>query len=168
MFLETEKAEMKPKNNGAADNPVLRAIQEALIEQARKEFSPRVVELWSHPRNRGRIERPDGFATNRGICGDTITIYLSVKNERITEAKYETDGCGVTSACGEAITGMAAGKTLEEAFALSPADLLRELGNLPRSHLHCCLLAANTLFGALANYLALARDTPEKPPGASR
>ncbi len=158
------KPEKRTEPDPASDDPVLRAIQEALNEQARKEFSPRVVELWSHPRRRGTIDRPDGFARNRGICGDTMAVYLSLKNDRIVAARYETDGCGVTTACGEAITELAEGKTLEEAFGISPRALLKDLGRLPRSHWHCCLLATTTLHNALANYLALHGDAaPERP-----
>jgi len=164
MTIPPETRDQHPPPAGAAGDPVLRAIQEALLEQARKEFSPRVVELWSRPQRRGTIERPDGFATNRGICGDAITIYISLKDDRISEARYETDGCGVTSACGEAIAEMAEGKTLEAAFGISPRDLLQDLGRLPRSHWHCALLAVTTLLDALANYLALhGGAAPERP-----
>lgn len=160
--------EKRTEPDPASDDPVLRAIQEALNEQARKEFSPRVVELWSHPRRRGTIERPEGYARNRGICGDTMAVYLSLKNDRIVAARYETDGCGVTTACGEAIAGLSEGRTLEEAFGISPEALIRDLERLPRSHWHCALLAVTTLQDALANYLALggaASPPAPRPPG---
>lgn len=130
-------------------------IQEAILAEARKIYSPEVVELFLHPRNMGVVEDPNGFGVLRGICGDTMKIYLKISRGKVGEAKFVTDGCGATIACGSAITGMAKGKKVEEVLRISPGDLLDELGSLPRSHLHCSILAVNTLQSAIANYLLL-------------
>ncbi len=135
-------------------------IQEAILAEARKTYSPKVVELFLRPKNMGVVEEPNGFGVLKGICGDTMKIYLKIAREKIEEAKFVTDGCGATIACGSAVTGMAKGKKLEEVLRISPGDLLDELGGLPRSHLHCSILAVNTLQSALANYLLL-KSPPE-------
>ncbi|MFH1037237.1 MAG: iron-sulfur cluster assembly scaffold protein [PVC group bacterium] len=140
---------------------VAQEIQEAILKEARKIYSPKVIELSQYPGNLGVIEKANGFGIIKGICGDTMKIYLRIVRGRVKEAKFETDGCGPTLACGSAITGMARGKTLKQVLKLSPSDVLKELGGLPESHLHCSILAVNALHSAVANYLFLNQDQPK-------
>ena len=144
------------------DDIIAEEIQEAILAEARKTYSPKVVELFLRPMNLGVVKDPNGFGVLRGIGGDTMKIYLKISREKVEEAKFITDGCGATVACGSAVTEMAKGKKLEEVLGISPRALLDELGGLPRTHLHCSILAVNTLQSALANYLLL--NEGEAPP----
>jgi nitrogen fixation protein NifU and related proteins len=130
-------------------------LQKAILEQYRKVYSPRVVELFQNPVNLGVIPEPNGFGIIRGICGDTMKIYLKIEDDRIEAAGFETDGCEATVAVGSAVTELARGKTLMEVLAISPALLIEDLGGLPEDHLHCSILAVGTLHNAVANYLLL-------------
>jgi len=137
-------------------------IEAALLEDARKTYSPRVLELSRHPTNLGALEKANGFGVFRGICGDTMKIYLRIEGGKVREAKFETDGCGPTLACGSAITEMVRGKTTKQLLKFSPAGLLKDLGGLPESHLHCAILAVNALQCAVANYLFLNQAQPQR------
>jgi len=130
-------------------------LQKAILEQYRKVYSPRVIELFQNPLNQGVIPEPNGFGIIRGICGDTMKIYLKIENDRIEAAGFETDGCEATVAVGSAVTELARGKTIMEVLAISPALLIEDLGGLPQDHLHCSILAVGTLHNAVANYLLL-------------
>ena len=103
----------------------------------------------------GVIPEPNGFGIIRGICGDTMKIYLRIDNDRVEDVGFETDGCEATIAVGSAVTDLARGKTLLEVLAISPALLIDNLGGLPEDHLHCSILAVGTLHNAVANYLLL-------------
>ena len=59
---------------------VAREIQEAILEEARKTYSPKVIELAQYPKNFGALKKTDGFGIFRGICGDTMKIYLRILN----------------------------------------------------------------------------------------
>ena len=81
-----------------------------------------------------------------------MKITLEIKNTRITNARFWTDGCGATIACGSMLTKMIKGKTLQEANDISSLRFLEVLGGLPIEHHHCSVLAINTLQKAIKNY----------------
>lgn len=117
-------------------------------------FSPTAVEHANYPRNIGPMENPDGHARITGPCGDTMEIWLKVKEGRIEKATFLTDGCGPSHACGSMATCLTKGKTVAESAAVSQADILEALKGLPEEVQHCALLAANTLKAACNDYLA--------------
>ncbi|MFC1683484.1 iron-sulfur cluster assembly scaffold protein [Candidatus Zixiibacteriota bacterium] len=120
-------------------------LQELILEEDRKIFSPQVIDNYLKPKNLKQISDSDGKATLTGPCGDTMYIALKLNGDKIVEIGFLTDGCGPTVACGSMVTQMAVGRTLVEAVALGKEDLLRALGGLPESHLHCAKLAVDTL-----------------------
>ncbi|OGD11354.1 MAG: hypothetical protein A2Y86_05095 [Candidatus Aminicenantes bacterium RBG_13_62_12] len=130
-----------------------RELQEQILEDLRRTYSPAAIEHWQNPRNFRRLEDPDGHARVKGACGDTMEMFLKVRDDRIAECAFQTDGCGTTIICGSAATELAAGKSFLEALgAVSASEILRVLGGLPESGVHCAQLAAETLRRALADY----------------
>ena len=131
-----------------------RELREQIMEDIRRTYSPAVIDHWQNPRNYRRMEEADGYAKNTGTCGDTMEMFLRVKDDKIIECTFQTDGCGTTIVCGSVATEMAAGKPFIEALgAVSAAEILRVLGGLPEDSVHCAKLAAETLRQALADYL---------------
>jgi nitrogen fixation NifU-like protein len=125
-------------------------IEGLILEDARKTYSPKVIEHFLNPRNAGALEDSDSFNAMSGICGDTIGIYVGVDGETITRISFVTNGCGPTIACSSAITCMAKGLKIQEAMKITGKDLMEYLGGLPVEHTHCADLAVNTLRSALA------------------
>jgi nitrogen fixation NifU-like protein len=101
------------------------------------------------PRNRWRLADADACVGYTGPCGDTMQIWLKLRNGRITKATFDTDGCGATLAAGSAVTILAEGLTVEQAYRLDQRAVLKFLGGLPPVFEHCALLAATTLHRAL-------------------
>jgi len=126
-------------------------LEQRVIEQARAVYSDKVVNEFYNPKNVGRMPEPDARGLVHGWCGDTMEIYLRLKEERIEAASFMTDGCGPTVACGSMLTTMVQGMSLEEASEVRPEDLLEALDGLPEESVHCAELAANTLREAIAN-----------------
>lgn len=118
------------------------------------EFSPTAVEHANYPRNIGPLEDPDGHARITGPCGDTMEIWLKVKEGRVEKATFLTDGCGPAHACGSMATCLMEGRSVEEAAGIGQADILNALEGLPEEVQHCALLAANTLKAACSDYLS--------------
>lgn len=121
-------------------------------------YSDTVIDHAQNPRNMGSLDSPDGFASVTGSCGDTMEIYLRIRNDRILNASFVTDGCGATLAAGSMVTELAKGKAVLEAFKISREDVLNALGGLPKESQHCAQLAADTLKAALRDYLAFKND----------
>jgi NifU-like protein involved in Fe-S cluster formation len=102
--------------------------------------------------DRGTIDSPDATAYLRGKCGDAMKISLKIAEDRVVEAKYWTDGCRMSSACGAAVAKLALHKTVEEIADIDHVAVAREAGGLPEEDLHCATLAAGTLQEALRIY----------------
>lgn len=115
-----------------------------------KGFSEKARELIESKENMGSLEKPDARGHVRGWCGDSMQIDLQLKGEIITEARFITDGCGATIACGVKLTQLVKNKTLEEAMRITAEDLIKELEGLPPDHAHCAELAVNTLHQAIS------------------
>lgn len=102
---------------------------------------------------RGTMDAPDASAFLRGACGDSMKISLKFSDDRVVEAKYWTDGCRMSSACGAAAARLALRRTPEEIADVDHVAIEREVGGLPDEEVHCATLAAGTLQEALRLYL---------------
>ena len=137
-------------------------IQEAIVNEARSIYSEKVIDHFLHPRNLGPMEDADGFARVRGPCGDTMHLLLKVSEGRIEKARFMTDGCATTVACGSIITELIKEKPVSEVLKVSAADVIEALGGLPGSSMHCAVLAAQTLQKAIGHYLFVQRGKERK------
>ena len=132
-------------------------LDKALEEIQRElwaDYTETVIAHAQNPRNVGRIPNADGSAIVTGPCGDTMDIWLKVKDNTIKEITFWTDGCGTSIAAGSMVTEMAKGKSVIQASKIRQQDVLDALGGLPEDSVHCALLAANTLNAAIKDYLA--------------
>ncbi|MDP2750255.1 MAG: iron-sulfur cluster assembly scaffold protein [Nanoarchaeota archaeon] len=126
------------------------------------QYSKKVMELFTKPKNVGEIKNADGIGeVGNPSCGDMMSIYIKVgkattgKNkgkEILKDIKFKTYGCAAAIATSSMITEMAKGKTLEDAEKLSRNDIAEELGGLPPIKMHCSNLAADGLKAAIENY----------------
>jgi nitrogen fixation NifU-like protein len=117
-------------------------------------YSEKVMEHFKNPRNMGEIPDADGIGTvGNPVCGDLMTIYIKVRDNRLTDIKFKTFGCGSAIATSSMITELAKGKTLEEALKITRRDVADELGGLPAVKMHCSNLAADALHAAIEDYL---------------
>lgn len=133
-------------------------LERQIQEEMRRIYTEVTLDHAMNPRNVGSLPDADGFAQVTGPCGDTMKIWLKVKNGRIDKATFWTDGCGTSIACGSMVTELIKGKTIAEAWHLSSQDILNALGGLPEADVHCSILAANTLKEALNDYFKFRKE----------
>jgi len=95
---------------------------------------------------------PDGYGKRIGACGDSVEIFLIVKNEKIQTVSYEINGCLNTNACANTVADLAMGKTVEKAWEITPEKIAEYLGTLPPAEIHCAEVAAGAFYLALTNY----------------
>ncbi|MDR2616290.1 MAG: Fe-S cluster assembly scaffold protein NifU [Endomicrobium sp.] len=116
-------------------------------------YSEKVMEHFANPRNVGQIENADGVGeVGNPVCGDMMTFYIKVKNDRIEDVKFKTFGCGAAIAVSSMVSEMAKGKTIEEVMNITNDDVAKELGGLPPNKMHCSNLGADALHKAIENY----------------
>ena len=117
-------------------------------------YSEKVMEHFMNPRNVGEIEDADGIGEEGNpVCGDLMTFYIKVKDNRLSDIKFKTFGCGAAIAVSSIVSEMAMGKTLEEARKITPALVAKELEGLPKNKYHCSNLGAQALNKAIDDYL---------------
>jgi len=106
------------------------------------------------PRNVGEIEDADGIGeVGNPVCGDMMTFYIKVDDDdRLSDVKFKTFGCGAAIAVSSMVSEMAMGKTLDEALEISRNDVADMLGGLPKNRLHCSNLGADALHNAIEEY----------------
>ena len=116
-------------------------------------YSEKVMDHFMNPRNVGVMEDADAVGeVGNPTCGDLMKIFIKVKDNVITDIKFQTFGCGAAIATSSMITEMAMGKTLDEALKLTRDDVAEELDGLPPVKMHCSNLAADALKAAIDNY----------------
>ncbi|MFA6330087.1 MAG: Fe-S cluster assembly scaffold protein NifU [Candidatus Micrarchaeia archaeon] len=116
-------------------------------------YTEKVMEHFRNPKNMGEMKDADGKGeVGNPSCGDVMTVYIKVKDDRIADIKFQTFGCVAAVATSSMVTELAKGKTLDEAMKLSRADVAESLGGLPPIKMHCSNLAADALHEAIKDY----------------
>lgn len=133
-------------------------FEELVKQELRKIYSETAIEHSMNPRNLGGLEGANGYGEATGTCGDTMKIWIKVKDDIVHDASFTTDGCSTTLASGSMITELAKGKSIGEAYRINQQDVLNALEGLPEESQHCALLASDTLKIALKDYLSMKRD----------
>ena len=116
-------------------------------------YSDKVMDHFMHPRNVGEIEIADGIGeVGNPVCGDMMTFYIKVKDNRLEDVKFKTFGCGAAIAVSSMVSEMAMGKTIDEALKITPQSVADELEGLPKQKFHCSNLGAQALHKAIEDY----------------
>ncbi len=111
------------------------------------------MEHFRNPHNMGEIPDADGVGTvGNPVCGDLMTIYIKVKDDRLVDVKFKTFGCGAAIATSSMVTDLAKSKTLDEAMKITRANVAENLGGLPPVKMHCSNMAEKALKKAIENY----------------
>lgn len=117
------------------------------------QFNKTVLDHFENPRNVGELEDADAVAeVGSKECGDTTTLYLKIRDNRIVDVRFRTLGCAAAIASSSMATELIRGKTLEEAWALTNTDVVEALGGLPEPKIHCSVLAEGAIREAINNY----------------
>ena len=116
-------------------------------------YTEKVMEHFSNPRNIGEIENADGVGeVGNPVCGDMMSFYINVEDNKITDVKFKTFGCVAAIAVSSMVTEMAMGKTLEEARKITKKSVAESLDGLPKEKMHCSNLGADALAKAIEDY----------------
>ena len=134
-------------------------LQKLVMGDMQQVFTPAVVDHAMNPRNVGSLPDADASATMHSDCGESMEIWLRIKDEHIEGIRFWSDGCGATIACGSMLSELARGKTIKESLKINKQTLINAFGGLPEGNVHCAALAVNTLKKAIRAYLARQQTT---------
>ena len=116
-------------------------------------YSEKVMAHFADPKNTGIIENADGVGeVGNPVCGDMMTFYIKVDDDRLTDVKFKTFGCVAAIAVSSMVSEMAKNKTLEEAKSITKKAVAEALDGLPKEKMHCSNLGAKALAEAIDDY----------------
>ncbi|MCF8107307.1 MAG: iron-sulfur cluster assembly scaffold protein [Desulfohalobiaceae bacterium] len=116
-------------------------------------YSEKVMDHFSDPRNMGAMDDPDGVGeVGNPVCGDAMTVYIKVKDDKLQDVKFKTFGCVAAIAVSSMVSELARGLSLEEAKRISKQAIADSLEGLPKEKMHCSNLGAEALGKAIEDY----------------
>lgn len=116
-----------------------------------------ILDYYRNPRNYGKIDDPDVKSSDSNpLCGDQLEIYLTIKDNKISDVKFSGKGCAISQASASMLTEMIMGKDFEEVKKISKDDILENLGlpDLGHARLKCALLSLKVLKYGVYSYIA--------------
>ena len=106
-------------------------------------YREQILDHYKRPRRYGEL--PDPTFTHRGenpVCGDEITIDVTLEDDRIAGVAFRGDGCAISQAAASLLMGQLEGMTLEELYALDRDDMVDLLGvEISPMRIKCAVLA---------------------------
>lgn len=116
-------------------------------------YSDQVMAHFQDPQNAGEMEAPDGEATVANpVCGDRMRVMIRVTDGCVAAVRWQTRGCPPAIATSSYASVLVEGWPLARVEALTREDLAEGIGGLPRDKVHCSVLAADALRGAVRDY----------------
>ena len=111
------------------------------------------MEHFKNPQNAYGMINPDAqSAVGDPSCGDSLKMFIKVKDNRIQEISYLVFGCCGSIATSSMTSVLAKGKTLEEALKITEEDVIEALDGLPEEKKHCSNLGVSALKLAIQDY----------------
>lgn len=78
-----------------------------------------IIDHNKHPRNFRAITAPSVEAQGYNpLCGDKLTIYLTIQGNQINDLSFLGCGCAISKASASLMTDVVKGKTIDDAHAL--------------------------------------------------
>jgi nitrogen fixation NifU-like protein len=110
-------------------------------------YREHILDHYGNPRNKGILEDADLHCEwDNPVCGDTVRLYLRLCDGRVSDVRFDGEGCVISMASASMFTEEIQGKTLEELRALKEEDIFEMLGiTLGPARANCGLLPLRVL-----------------------
>ena len=117
-------------------------------------YRENILDHYGNPRNEGTLEDPDiSHERDNPVCGDVVRIDVQLRDGRVTEARFEGQGCVISIASASMFTEEIQGKTIAELKAMDDQDIFDMLGvDLGSSRVNCAVLPLRVLQEGLAHW----------------
>ncbi|MBI1736167.1 MAG: iron-sulfur cluster assembly scaffold protein [Candidatus Rokubacteria bacterium] len=114
-------------------------------------YSDVIRKRWRQPAFRGRLAEANAVAEDvNPLCGDRVRMELDVEDDRVRAARFGGDSCAICTASADVLAEKVSGRSVREATALEPADLLEALeADIRPTRMRCVTLPLDVLRVAL-------------------
>jgi nitrogen fixation protein NifU and related proteins len=126
-------------------------------------LNEKILEHFRNPHNAGNLTDPSAVVeVTNPVCGDTMRLSIRVKDGRVAEARFKTQGCVASIAAGSVLTDLLADHTLGEVREITAMRISEKLGQLPPATMHAAELAMDALKAVLEKIAEAEIRTPKK------
>ena len=104
------------------------------MSDLRELYQEVILDHNKRPRNFRAIEHPTRTAKGHNpLCGDRLTLYLTLDGDQIADVAFEGSGCAISKASASLMTEALKGKTVAQAEALFERfhDVVTAPGDMP-------------------------------------
>ena len=85
------------------------------MSDLRELYQEVILDHTKNPRNFGSLEpRSHSAAGHNPICGDHLTVYLQIRDDRVEDVRFEGTGCAISTASASLMTQSVKGKSIAE------------------------------------------------------
>ena len=123
------------------------------------------MDLFKNPLNRREMEDADVSHEGRNTCGDTLMVFLKIKNGKISDASYQGAFCAFSNASASQVTEFVKGMALKEVLAIDNPKLFQLIGDDLSDNPHrlsCILFPLRTVKEVCKKYLENGPQKTEK------
>ncbi len=123
-------------------------------------YREQLMEIYKNPAHLGTLATPTVQVHEvNPMCGDEITLQLSIQDGKIVDAKFAGSACAVSIVSSELLLEDIKGKTLQEAKQITKEKLLNLIGiTLTTSRVRCATLSLEALNNAIKHYENTKKD----------
>lgn len=106
-------------------------------------YQQQILDHYHNPRHSGKLEDySHSFKLENLSCGDTITVYLQVVEDKIVKMGYDAEGCAISIASASMLSEEIIGKSITDIEKMTTDDMMELLGiELTPSRIKCADLA---------------------------
>lgn len=110
-------------------------------------YAEEIIAHYEKPHNKGEIPSPSiSFHNNNPLCGDDLTMYLMIEDNKVKDVKFKGSGCAISMASASMLTDFVKGKTLKEIEQMNVNTIIDLIGIDPGpARLKCATLSLRTL-----------------------
>ncbi len=101
-----------------------------------------ILDHYQHPHNHGEIPGADiSYEDSNPLCGDKIRIDIKLKDNVVTDVKFNGKGCAISQASASMLTDELMGKSLDQVKQMNKQFILDMVGiPLGPTRVKCALL----------------------------
>lgn len=132
-------------------------------------YAEEIIAYYEHPENKYKMNDASwSYSDFNPVCGDKITVYIKVDEDKIKKMSFEGDGCAISMAAASMLTEQVEGKDIDEIEKMGPADVIKMIKVDPGPvRLKCATLSLRALQKAVFLYKHKEQNgKPEKGNGA--
>jgi nitrogen fixation NifU-like protein len=92
-------------------------------------YAEDIIAQYEKPHNKGKIANATtSFHEYNPTCGDDITVYMNIKDGKVTDIKFDGTGCAISVASASMLTDEIKGKSVAEVEKLDVHYLIDLIG----------------------------------------